>query len=122
IISFRATGEGHLSSIVFRKGILDASNNLKMIPVDNHIDLPIIKKKREYNKSRFMKKMDEMNILKKYSFPIMNSLPDRFEYFDLKEAVRNILKSDIDESRRKALEEMTWLVDSYYDIQFNENS
>lgn len=28
IISFRATGEGHISSLVFRKGILDKNNNL----------------------------------------------------------------------------------------------
>src|SRR5690606_25455655 len=62
IISFRATGEGHLSSIVFRKGILDASNNLKVTQVSKHIDLPTIKKKKSYDKKRFMRKMEEMNI------------------------------------------------------------
>src|SRR5690606_16119448 len=46
ILSFRATGEGHLSSIVFRKGILDASNNLTVAEVSKHIDLPVIKKKK----------------------------------------------------------------------------
>jgi hypothetical protein len=30
IISFRATGEGHISSLVFRRGILDADNNLQL--------------------------------------------------------------------------------------------
>ena len=30
IISFRATGEGHISSIVFRRGILDKNNNLQV--------------------------------------------------------------------------------------------
>ena len=122
IISFRATGEGHLSSIVFRKGILDASNNLRMIAVHKHIDLPTIKKKKSYNKARFMKKMEEMNIPKEYSSPIMDALPKRFEYYMLKEAVRNILTLDIDEQRRTALKEMTWLVDSYYDIEFHEDS
>ena len=122
IISFRATGEGHLSSIVFRKGILDASNNLKMMEVHKFIHLPTIKKKKAYNKKRFIKKMEEMHIPKEYSLPIMDSLPDRFEYYELKEAVRSILKMDIDESKRKALKEMTWLVDSYYDVEFNENS
>ncbi|WP_445458378.1 glycoside hydrolase family 130 protein [Flavobacterium sp. HNIBRBA15423] len=122
IISFRATGEGHLSSIVFRKGILDASNNLQMQNVHKHIDLPNITNKKTYNKKRFMKKMEEMNIPKKYSSTIMNSLSDRFEYFALKEAVRDVLKLDIDEQRRKALKEMTWLVDSYYDIEFHSDS
>jgi len=122
IISFRATGEGHLSSIVFRKGILDASNNLQMQNVHKHIDLPNITNKKTYNKKRFMKKMEEMNIPKEYSSTIMNSLSDRFEYFSFKEAVRDVLKLDIDEQRRKALKEMTWLVDSYYDIEFHADS
>lgn len=122
IISFRATGEGHLSSIVFRKGILDASNNLSVAEVSKHIDLPIIKKKKSYNKQRFIKKMEEMNIPKEYSSPIMASLPNRFEYYDLKEVVKNILNSNIDDQRRTALKEMTWLVDSYYDIEFHEDS
>ena len=33
IISFRATGEGHISSIVFRTGLIDKENNLKIEPV-----------------------------------------------------------------------------------------
>ncbi|WP_100614389.1 glycoside hydrolase family 130 protein [Confluentibacter citreus] len=122
IISFRATGEGHLSSIVFRKGILDASNNLHMENLHKHIDLPNIKNKKTYNKKRFMKKMEEMNIPKEYSSTIMNSLSSRFEYFALKDAVGDVLKQDIDEQRKKALNEMTWLIDSYYDIEFHEDS
>jgi len=123
IISFRATGEGHLSSIVFRKGVLDASNNLNMVPVSKHIDLPNIKKKKSYDKKRFMKKMEEMHIPKEYSSPIMDVLPNKFEYYTLKEAVRTILTSNnIDEPRRTALREMTWLIDSYYDIEFHADS
>ncbi|WP_445732158.1 glycoside hydrolase family 130 protein [Mariniflexile sp.] len=122
ILSFRATGEGHLSSIVFRKGILDASNNLRMVDIHHHIDLPTIKKKKSYDKNRFMKKMEEMHIPKRYSSPIMDPLPNKFEYYTLKEAVRKMLKLDIGELRKQALKEMTWLIDSYYDIEFREDS
>ena len=122
IISFRATGEGHLSSIVFRKGILDASNNLCITQPHKHIDLPNIIKKRTYDKKRFMKKMEEMHIPETYSAPFMDSLSDKFEYDSLKKAIRDMLKSDIDERRKQALNEMTWLIDSYYDIEFNVDS
>lgn len=37
ILSFRATGEGHLSSIVFRRGVIDLDNNLRLDKVRNHI-------------------------------------------------------------------------------------
>ena len=76
----------------------------------------------EVYKKRFMKKMKEMNIPKKYSTPIMDTMPNRFEYYTLKEAVRKILAEDIDEPKRRALREMTWLVNSYYDIEFNKDS
>ncbi|MCG9791177.1 glycoside hydrolase family 130 protein [Flavobacterium algicola] len=122
IISFRATGEGHLSSIVFRRGILDASNNLKMIPVHKHIDLPTIKKKKEYDKSRFIEKMKEMKIPEEIFGPFMDSLPDRFEYYNFKEAVRKVQSPDLDEHTSILLKEMTWLVDSYYDIEFPVDS
>ncbi|WP_242404032.1 glycoside hydrolase family protein [Formosa agariphila] len=51
IISFRAVGEGHLSSIVFRKGILDASNNLRVVEAAKHLELPEIKKRNHTIKS-----------------------------------------------------------------------
>lgn len=123
IISFRATGEGHLSSIVFRRGILDKAHNLHVLKVRNHIDLPEVGFKMSYDKSRFVDKMREINISDEYIEEIMDPLPDRFEYYDLKDAVNNLLEdADIDEAKRMALNEMTWLVDSYYDLKFNELS
>lgn len=122
IISFRATGEGHLSSIVFRRGILDADNNLRMNKVRNHIDTAKIGTKKSYDKGRFMQKMSEMKISKKYSTVIMEHLPDPFEYHELKEAVQKVKVSNSDNDKQLALEEITWLVDSYYDIEFSVDS
>src|SRR5690606_33772333 len=121
IISFRATGEGHLSSIVFRKGILDKDNQLRVMKVRNHIDLPEIGAKMSYDKERFIMKMREIKIADAYIHEIMDDLPERFEYYDLKTAVRKLLESNsIDEVKKNALHEMTWLVDSYYDLKFHE--
>ncbi|HET8735458.1 MAG TPA: glycosidase, partial [Pricia sp.] len=52
IISFRATGEGHLSSIVFRRGILDANNDFHPNKVRKHIDMAKIGQKKSYDKGR----------------------------------------------------------------------
>jgi len=122
IISFRATGEGHLSSIVFRRGILDANNDFHPNRVRNHIDTPEIVQKKSYDKGRFVQKLHEMNISPQYSSSIMENLPDHFEYDELKTAVNNVLKNGISNDNRVALEEMTWLVDSYYDVQFSLDS
>jgi len=123
IISFRATGEGHLSSIVFRRGVLDANNDLKLRKVRNHINMPEIVNKKSYHKQRFIQKLQEMNISDKYSSSTMDQLPDNFEYYQLKDAVQQqVLKNGLSAERRIALEEMTWLVDSYYDLKFSVDS
>lgn len=123
ILSFRATGEGHLSSIVFRRGVIDKDNNLKIDKVRNHITPARISKKKSYDKGRFVKKLQEMNIPEKYSDEIMEHLSDRFEYYTLKNAVDSLLKdTSMSLDKRTALEEMTWLVDSYYDLEFSIDS
>ncbi len=60
ILSFRATGEGHISSIVFRAGVLDKDNNLSIEPVGKMLDEAERIKRHVYNKQSFTKKLDEM--------------------------------------------------------------
>ncbi len=123
IISFRATGEGHISSIVFRRAILDKNNDLQLMSIGKSMDLAEISQKKSYHKGRFVKKMKEMKIPEKYSKVIVEDLPDHFEYYALKNSVNKILKDpDISIEKRLALDEITWLVDSYYDIEFQLDS
>jgi predicted GH43/DUF377 family glycosyl hydrolase len=123
IISFRATGEGHISSVVFRRAILDINHDLHMAPVGDYIDMAEISHKKLYDKKRFVTKLKEMDIDEKYTGFIMDNLPDRFEYYSLKNVVSNLLKEkEITASRRMAFEEITWLVDSFYDIKFHKDS
>ncbi len=123
LISFRATGEGHISSIVFRRAILDANNDLHLSTIGDYIDMAEILHKKLYDKERFVTKLKEMHNPEKHFGSIMDNLPDRFEYYTLKNAVTNLLKEkEITSSRKMALEEITWLVDSFYDIKFHKDS
>ncbi len=60
IFSFRATGEGHISSIVFRSGILDKNNNLTIDPVGKMLAEADVIKRNSYEKKAFREKLDEM--------------------------------------------------------------
>ncbi len=123
ILSFRATGEGHISSVVFRRAILDGNNDLHLAKVGDYIDMAEISHKKLYDKQIFIKRLKEMRIPEKYSKTIMDGLADRFEYYTLKKAVSKLLEDQkITASRRMAFEEITWLVDSFYDIQFHKDS
>lgn len=53
----------------------------------------------------------------------MQDLPERFEYYTLKDAVNKVLRDDtISAERRMAIEELTWLADSFYDVEFERDS
>ena len=60
IFSFRATGEGHISSVVFRSGILDKHNNLTLEPVGKMLAEADKIIRNTYNKKSFREKLDEM--------------------------------------------------------------
>jgi len=123
IISFRATGEGHISSLVFRRAIIDKNNDLQLMSVGDSIDMAGISHKMLYDKGRFVEKMSEMRISVKHSKSIIDDLPDKFEYYSLKNAVKKVItNSAISIDKRTALEEITWLVDSYYDIDFHHDA
>ncbi|WP_345146598.1 glycoside hydrolase family 130 protein [Flavobacterium ginsengiterrae] len=123
IISFRATGEGHISSIVFRRGILDKDNNLQIMKIGHHIDKAEIEHKTLFNKERFLTKLIEMHTQDKYIAQIMQDLPEEFEFAILKNILNTALGDpSIRQERRTALEEILWLANSFYDLQFKHDS
>lgn len=123
VISFRATGEGHISSIVFRRGILDKDNNLQIMKIGNQIDKAEIEHKTLLNKERFLSKLSEMHTKDKYIDQVMQDLPDAFEFVVLKNMINTALSDPtIRQERRIALEEIIWLANSFYDVQFSHDS
>ena len=122
VISFRATGEGHVSSIVFRRGIIDKDNNLRMMRIGDDIEKAEVLHKMMYNKKRIMSKLAEMHTLDIYS-SILCDLPDVFEYSVFKKVLNTELANPItNKEKREAYEEVIWLLDSFYDIQFKHDS
>jgi len=71
IFSFRATGEGHISSIVFRSGILDKNNNLSIEPVGKMLAEADVIKRHVYEKKAFQLKLDEMKDTENIISPVI---------------------------------------------------
>lgn len=122
VISFRATGEGHVSSIVFRRGILDKDNNLRMMRIGDSIEKAEVLHKMMFNKKRILSKLTEMHTLDIYS-SIMLDLPDLFEYSVFKDLLKKELANpNISKEKKEAYDEVLWLMNSFYDIQFKHDS
>jgi predicted GH43/DUF377 family glycosyl hydrolase len=122
VISFRATGEGHVSSIVFRRGIIDKDNNLKMMRIGDSIDKAEVLHKMMFNKKRILSKLSELHTLDIYS-SILLDLPDIFEYSVFKNLLKKELGNpNINKEKKEAFEEVLWVMNSFYDIQFKHDS
>src|SRR5665648_789308 len=95
IFSFRATGEGHISSIVFRSAIIDRNNNLSIEPVGKMLAEAERIKRHIYNKNSFIKKLDEMHDFNNKISPIfvLENLDGSFTYEELKKAIEEARKA-----------------------------
>lgn len=122
VISFRATGEGHVSSIVFRRGILDKDNNLRMMRIGDSIEKADLLRKMMFNKEKILSKLNEMHTLDIYS-SVMANLPEVFEYTVFKTLLKKELgKKNISVQKEEAYKEVLWVMNSFYDIHFKLDS
>jgi len=114
IVSFRATGEGHISSIVFRSGTLDNDNNLTFAPDGTFVDVPEIVKRHVYAKATFLRKLEEMRIVKDVVGMVMDRLGDTFIYGELLAGIEETRKNiEITPSKEKVLQAINWLASSH---------
>ncbi len=123
IVSFRATGESHISSIVFRSGILDKDCNLIFDPQGYHVSEAEIIKGHVYDKEEFIKILREHEIVNDISSKILRQLKDEFYYSQLKEAVDKAkLSEGLNLDQSKTLNQMMWLAKSHYEISFSKDT
>jgi predicted GH43/DUF377 family glycosyl hydrolase len=125
IFSFRATGEGHISSIVFRSGILDRNNNLIIEPVGKMLAEAERIKKHVYNKKRFIKTLDEICDFDNKVSPVfvLEKLGDKFTYSELKRAVAETKNAHVlTPEKELIINQMMWLARSNYEIDFSLDS
>ena len=125
VISFRATGEGHVSSIVFRAGILDKNNNLILEPVGKMLAEADKIKRHTYKKCDFEQKLLEMHEGTNLVSPdfVLDKLNDTFTYGEL---MRNLVDArevnQLSEDEKTVLDHMMWLASSHYEINFSIDS
>ena len=122
ILSFRATGEGHISSIVFRTGLLDKENNLKTEPVGNLLEEAEHIRRHVYDKASFKSKLDEMKDFQGMipSGLILDKLGDKFTYGELHRCIEEDKKTlHRADSKEMFFNQIMWLASSHYELEFS---
>ena len=94
ILSLRATGEGHISSISFRSGVIDANNKIRIDDPTRYVTAPDLVPNALYDKALFYRKLTELGINGPLTEQAMAALGDRFTLDDLERTLRNVLRSN----------------------------
>jgi predicted GH43/DUF377 family glycosyl hydrolase len=122
IMSLRATGEGHISSIVFRSGIIRKNGSLLFDNVSEFVETPQISIDPFYERNLFGLKLKDMNAWDETSKRVIEQIPDVFTYQELKVSI-NVLHLNPDfVCNNETINSITWLANSNYRIKFEENT
>ncbi|WP_443938466.1 glycoside hydrolase family 130 protein [Pedobacter sp. MW01-1-1] len=122
IISFRAVGEGHISSVVFRRALIDAHNNIQVLPAGNYIDEAEVVKNAIYNKKLFLKKGSDAGISMNVIADINTRLGDKFDYAQLRKLVIDAKEQQEDDAGKLEYDRILWLSDTYHEICFSKDT
>lgn len=91
ILSLRATGEGHISSIAFRTGTLDAECNVTLEDTTRFVVAPEVLPNATYDKVLFHRKLTELGVIGPLTEGVMAALGDAFTLDELTRALRTVL-------------------------------
>lgn len=122
IISFRAVGEGHISSVVFRRALIDKDNNITVIPAGNYIDEAEVVKNAVYNKKLFLKKAADSKIDIEILDELGHKLEDKFDYATLRRIILDTKSLQEDDLRKLEYDKILWLSDTYHEISFSRDT
>ncbi len=83
VMSLRATGEGHISSIEFRTGTIDLQGDVNVAPVSRFVVAPERHQKQNYRKKQFILQLIQLGVDEDLAQVVLGALPDNFSREDL---------------------------------------
>ena len=120
ILSLRATGEGHISSIEFRTGVIRTDHSISIEVPSRFVTAPRVNPNPTYLKTVFLDKLMEMGFENDWSSLVMESLGDTFTLSDLEKSMQcaNQNKGALPRDVQRTMECVRWLAQSNYEIDF----
>jgi predicted GH43/DUF377 family glycosyl hydrolase len=121
LLSLRATGEGHISSIVFRTGVIDRQGDIALDQPSPFVAAADAHPNPSYDKHLFERKLVEMGLLSHLAQRLMDQLPDFFSFEKLKELTNQVLRSDrlANTDSAQIVESVLSLARANYELSFD---
>jgi predicted GH43/DUF377 family glycosyl hydrolase len=121
IMSLRATGEGHISSVEFRTGLIAADGGIVLDAISRFVTVPKINPNPSYKKGLFIVKLHEMGFDNGASAAVMEPLAESFTRSELNRSVNRIRRETkpVTQGLTNTLTCVQWLADSNYEMNFS---
>ena len=124
ILSLRATGEGHISSITFRTGFLSPNGHIIINTPTRYCLEPSQAPNASYEKRLFERKLQELGLIGDLSRQALSGLADSFTLEELRASVSLALKQlrARNQESGAAARKILMLAQSNYEVQFAPDS
>ena len=120
VMSFRATGEGHVSSIEFRSGIVDENDDILFDPVSQYVATPKMHTDPVYSRLHFRRKIDEICAHERAMNHLLDGLKETFTFDELQLQINKLRTTKfrvID--KQHTVDTALWLARSNYEVIFD---
>ena len=122
ILSLRATGDGSISSIVFRTGVIHADHQIEVMAATTCIVEPSQIPRPAYKKAILEQKLLELGLTNDYTRNVAEKLGESFTVEELASMIETELQEDTtkegERDRQDSARRLLMLVKSHYSLQF----
>lgn len=124
ILSLRATGEGHISSVTFRTGIVEADNQISINPPTRFLSEPRQVPSVSFEKPLFERKLYELGLTSPFSRRLLGELKEAFTLVELQKKTEAVLRQvrGMDPESESVAKGILLLAQSNYEVQFAPDS
>lgn len=120
VMSARSIGEGHLSSISFRGGVVSSTGSVSLDPTSEWAGNGT-RSSRQMDRAIFRDRLGELGADNDVSARVLADLDPQFSLTDLVAALAHLAESDVTPAMRFETERaMHWLASSNYDLTFGD--
>ncbi len=119
VMSFRATGEGHVSSIEFRSGIIDENHDIYFDPISRYVATPEMHTDPVYHRLHFQRKLEEMGARDRVTNQLLKGLGETFTFDELEKRIQKLRSTKFRlKDKHHVIDTALWLARSNYEVIF----
>jgi predicted GH43/DUF377 family glycosyl hydrolase len=120
VLSLRATGEGHISSITFRNGQVSAHHRITLTPPVPYVMEPNRVPNAAYVKTLFAHKLTEAGVQNDFCRRVLDLLPENFTLIELRAVLltSGLTEDTSDATAARAARGILLLAESNYEVNF----